>query len=69
MTWDVQKTTWMPWKGDEDRLRDKAMRHAQRLVERAATRPEIIEEAKRNAARALADVYRAVDWQVEVRWK
>ncbi len=25
LTWDVQRTTWIPWKGDQDRLRDKAM--------------------------------------------
>jgi hypothetical protein len=69
MTWDVQRTSWLPWKGDTDRLRDKAMYHAQRLVEYAASRPEIIDEAKRNAAQALADVYKAVDWHVEVRWR
>jgi hypothetical protein len=69
MTWDVQRTSWLPWKGDKDRLRDKAMYHAQRLVEYAAGQPDIINEAKRHAEGAIADVYRAVDWHVEVKWK
>jgi hypothetical protein len=69
MTYDVHRTTWIPWKGDTDRLRDRAMYHAQKLVEFAAHQPELIEEAKRNASRAMTDVYRTVDWQVEVRWR
>jgi hypothetical protein len=69
MTWDVQRTTWIPWKGDKDRLRDKAMYHAQKLVEFAASQPELSAEAKRNASHAITDIYRSVDWQVEVRWK
>jgi hypothetical protein len=69
MTWDVRRTSWLPWRGDTDRLRDRAMYHAQRLVEHAAGQPDIVKEAKRNAERALADVYRAVDWHVEIRWK
>ena len=69
MTWDVQRTSWIPWKGDKDRLRDKAMYHAQKLVEFAATQPELIEEAKRNASHAIFDLYRTVDWTVEIRWR
>ena len=69
MTWDVQRTTWIPWRGNQDRLRDKAMYHAQKLVEYAATQPELIEEAKRNASHAIVDLYRTVDWTVEIRWR
>lgn len=69
MTWDVQRTTWTPWKGDKDRLRDKAMYHAQKLVEFAASRPELIEEARSHAAHAIYDTYRSVDWNVEIRWR
>lgn len=69
MTWDIQKTTWIPWKGDQDHLRDKAMYHAQKLVEFAAKQPELIEEAKRNASHALSDIYRSVDWRIEIHWR
>lgn len=69
MTWDVQRTTWIPWKGDQDQLRDKAMYHAQKLVEFAAGQPELIEEAKRNASRAMSDIYRSVDWRIEIHWR
>ncbi len=69
MTWDVQRTTWIPWQGDKDRLRDKAMYHAQKLVEFAANQPALTEEARRNASKALSDIYRSVDWQVEIRWR
>lgn len=69
MTWDVQRTTWIPWKGDQDHLRDRAMYHAQKLVEYAAAQQQVIEEAKQNASHALSDIYRSVDWRVDVRWK
>ena len=69
MTWDVQRTTWIPWRGDKDLLRDQAYYHAQRLVEYAASRPERIEEAKVHAALALIETYRPLDWAVEVRWR
>jgi hypothetical protein len=69
LTWDVERTTWIPWKGDKDLLRDQAYHHAQKLIEYAASRPERIEEAKRHAAYALIETYRPLDWTVEVRWR
>lgn len=69
LTWDLQRTTWIPWKGDKDLLRDQAYFHAQKLVEFAAGRPERIEEAKRHAAYALSETYRPLDWSVEVQWR
>ena len=69
VTWDIERTTWIPWRADMDLLRDQAYHHAQKLVEYAASRPERIEEAKRHAAHALTETYRPVDWSVEVRWR
>lgn len=69
MTWDIQRTTWIPWRGDKGVLRAQAYYHAQKLVEYAASRPERIEEAKRHATYALIETYRPLDWTVEVRWR
>lgn len=69
MTWDIERTTWIPWRGDKDVLRDQAYYHAQKLVEFAASRPERIEEAKRHATFSLVETYRPLDWNVEVRWR
>jgi hypothetical protein len=69
MTWNVERTSWIPWRGDKDRLHDRAMQHAQKLVEFAASQPERIDQTKRDASVAISDIYRQTGWQVQVRWK
>ena len=48
-TWEVRSTTWIPWRADQDRLRDEVMLQAQRMVAQAAGSKENIEQAKRAA--------------------
>lgn len=67
-TWSVEKSTWIPFTGDPDRLRDGAMRHAQQLVETAARRPEMQEVARENAELIFKNMYRMIGWSVRVEW-
>jgi hypothetical protein len=67
-TWDIKSVSWIPWRGDEDEMRDKAMFHAQRLVEFAASSDESMKQAKAHAEMAITAAYQMVDWQVKVEW-
>jgi Protein of unknown function (DUF4230) len=68
-TWNVEKMTWIPWKGEPDALRDEAMLNAQRLVELAAGSDDHIRQAKASAAKVMSSLYRALDWNVKVEWE
>jgi hypothetical protein len=68
-TYDVSKNTWKPWKwGDQGVLRDGAMFHAQRLVERAAESDQVVAEARPTAEVVIGNLFRSTDWAVEIRW-
>ena len=57
MTWDVKHTTWMPWGGDQDKMRDDAMKQAQKLIEHAAESEECLGKARDNAKLAIQNLY------------
>ena len=44
-TWEVKTTTWIPWRADQDKLRDAVMQEAQKLVGHAAASAENIQAA------------------------
>jgi hypothetical protein len=67
-TWEVEKTTWVPWRGNPDRLRDEVMQHAQRLVGTAAAADENILQARTMAEAIVQGIYQEVGWQVTVEW-
>jgi hypothetical protein len=68
-TWEVRRTTWVPWRGDEDKLRDSVMLEAQKLVAHAASSSENLSQAKANAETVLRGFYQEVGWQVNVSWQ
>jgi hypothetical protein len=68
-TWEVRRTTWVPWSGDQDKLRDQVMWEAQKLVARAAASSENLCQAKANAEVVLRGFYQEVGWQVNVTWE
>lgn len=67
-TWDVEKTTWIPWRGDEDKSRDFAMEQAQLLVEQSVKLPEMGDVARENAKLAFTNMYRLVGWEIQIEW-
>ena len=71
--WDIRSRSWIPLAGsllgDRRAIEEQAMREAQRLVERAAAAEANAATARRGVESMLADFYRAVGWQVSVRWK
>ena len=67
-TWEVRKTSWVLWQGDQDKLRDEVMREAQRLVAHAAGTNENLGHAKAATEVILQGFYREVGWQVHVTW-
>ena len=68
-TWEVRKTTWVPWGGDQDKLRDCVMRHAQQLVAHAAGSPENLGQAKAATEAMVRGFYEEFGWQVRVTWE
>jgi len=68
-TWEVKKTSWIPWKSDQDVLRDQVMREAQKLVAHAAASEENIRQAKTATESILRALYEEVGWQVCVIWE
>jgi Protein of unknown function (DUF4230) len=68
-TWNVEKLTWIPWKGNPDIMRDEAMKHAQRLVEKAARSDELIRQAQSSAEKVVSNLYHALDWKVAIEWE
>jgi hypothetical protein len=71
--WDLRSRTWIPLAGsllgDRRAIEQQAMREAQRLVERAAGTEDNKAAARQGVESMLAEFYRAVGWQVSVRWK
>lgn len=67
-TWEVRSTTWIPWRADQDRLRDEVMLQAQRMVAQAAGSKENIEQAKRAAEVIIGALYEHIGWVVKVVW-
>lgn len=48
---------------------DDAMQEAQAVIEKAASRPEIIENAKKQAELNIEVLYLKVGWNVSVKWQ
>jgi hypothetical protein len=71
--WDIKSRSWIPLAGsllgDRRAIEQQAMREAQRLVERASGTEDNVATARRGVESMLAEFYRAVGWQVSVRWK
>lgn len=68
-TWEVRKTTWVPWGGDPDFLRDRVMRQGQRLVATAAGSPENLAHARLAAEAIIRSFYEEIGWQVKIVWR
>jgi hypothetical protein len=69
-TWNVEKTTWLPWKlGDQGAMRDAAMYHAQKLIETAAGSERHLGPAKAQAELLIRQMYDFVEWKVVVEWQ
>ncbi len=68
-TWELKSTTWIPWTSDSDSLRDEVMKHAQRLVARAAASGENLSQAKRSAETVIQGFYSELGWHVSVAWE
>jgi hypothetical protein len=71
--WDIKSRSWIPLTGlllgDRRAIEQQAMREAQRLVERAAGTEDKMATARQGVESMLAEFYRAVGWQVSVRWE
>lgn len=68
-TWEVKKTTWVPWRGDQDRLRDCVMLQAQRLVAHTAGSHENLGQAKAATEAIIRGFYEEFGWHVRVVWE
>jgi hypothetical protein len=68
-TWEVRKTTWVPWSGNQDALRDAVMYQAQKLVAHAAGSQENLRHARTRAEVVIGGFYAAIGWRVEIRWQ
>ena len=71
--WDIKSRSWIPLTGfllgDRRAIEQQAMREAQRLVERAAATEDNVATARQGVESMLTEFYRAVGWQVSVRWE
>ena len=71
--WDIKSRSWIPLAslvlGDRTAMEKQAMLQAQQLVERAAGSDSNKTTARQGVESMLAEFYRAVGWQVSVRWK
>jgi hypothetical protein len=65
---EVKSTSWLPWRSDQDELRDEVMLQAQRLVASAAGSKENIAEARRHAEAILSTFFEQLGWNVKVIW-
>jgi 8-oxo-dGTP pyrophosphatase MutT (NUDIX family) len=68
-TWQVSRMTWLPWNGDQDKLRDNVTLQAQQLVAQAAGSAENIQQAKMAAEAIIREFYEEVGWQFTVIWE
>lgn len=67
-TWEVRRTTWVPWNADADKLRDQVMREAQQLVDSTAGSSEYVGQAQQSAETCLRAFFEELDWQVKIVW-
>jgi hypothetical protein len=68
-TWDMKSISWIPWNGDSKALQDRSMVHAQKLIEFAGSKSDVIEGAKKSSKQSLAGFYKSVNWDVTIKWK
>jgi hypothetical protein len=70
-TYDVSKNTWKAWKwGNQGVLRDSAMFHAQRLIERAAEGDVDLQgQARRTTELLVGNLFQPLNWAVDIRWE
>lgn len=68
-TYDVVKKKWFTNKDNEARLRDTAMKQAQKLVESTAASDENFQAARQNAQSTLQAFYQKLDWQIDIVWQ
>ncbi len=68
-TWEVKRTTWVPWSGDQDLLRDQVMVRAQELVAHAAASEENFARARATTEALVKAFYAEVGWQISVTWE
>ena len=68
-TYSVEKKSWVPFRGDQAKLRDESMKEAQALVERAAFQPEYVRIAQDNGELVLKNMYSLVGWEITVQWR
>jgi hypothetical protein len=68
-TWEVKKTGWIPWGGNQDQLRDQVMQQAQELVAHVAASEENIRQAKAAAENVIRAFYEEVGWKVDAIWE
>jgi hypothetical protein len=68
ITYSVERKNWIPFTGDQGKLRDQSMKEAQLLIERAAARGDNVDVARRNAEMLVALMYKLVGWNVDVVW-
>lgn len=69
-TYDVSKKAWWnPFVGRSDEFVDKAMSKAQRIVEKQSTDDETMQQAREQAERMLASMYRYAGWEIDVVWQ
>lgn len=68
-TYSVKGVNWIPFTGDESKLRDESMKEAQSLIERAASQPEYVDVAKMNGELILKSMYSLVGWKIDLEWK
>jgi hypothetical protein len=67
-TWSVEKTRWITWTGNPDKLRDEAMWQAQRVIQAASGSADNIQLAKNSAEKLIHEMYRMVGWELLVEW-
>ena len=65
----MKTTTWIPWRADQDKLRDAVMQEAQKLVGHAAASAENIQAAKQATETLVKTFYGEVGWHVTVTWE
>jgi len=67
--WEIRRMTWLPWRADQDKLRDVVMAEAQKLVAHAAVSQENIQQAKTVTETIIKAFYDEVGWHVQMRWE
>lgn len=72
LTWSVESNSWINYipgtSGSPDRLRDKAMKAAQEIIEKTARLPAYISEAQKRTEVLVKGFYEEFGWQIEIVW-